>query len=165
MVVPSSSSSPEQQTGEHSGATLMKPKQTNGATAPQSISPNIPERISNFAPTDTLLTKQTRHVPGNQGWIHINMPRTNRETDLKYLPESQITAKRHLKQKKQRPVAAADANVTYLSTKAGENTSEVLLQIFYPTEKNLTQLENFQCNQTEAIIMYWLNTTMMPIIF
>ena len=54
----------------------------------------------------------------------------------KYLPESEITEKGHLYQQKQRPAAAAAANVTHLSAKAGENTSKVLLQIFDPTEKN-----------------------------
>ena len=49
----------------------------------------------------------------------------------------------HLYQKKQGPEEAAAANMTPLSTKAGENTNEVLLQIFEPTEKNLTQLDNF----------------------
>ena len=37
-------------------------------------------------------------------------------------------------QQKQRPAAAAAENVTPLYTNAGENTSEVLLQIFDPTE-------------------------------
>ena len=54
----------------------------------------------------------------------------------KYLPESEITAKGYLDQQKQRPAAAAAANVTPLSTKSGENTSELLLQIFDPTEEN-----------------------------
>ena len=53
----------------------------------------------------------------------------------KYLPESEITAKGHLDQNKQRPAAAAAENVTHLSTKSGENTSELILQIFDPTEK------------------------------
>ena len=51
-----------------------------------------------------------------------------------YLPESEITAKGHLDQQKQIPEASADANVTPLSTNAGENTSEVILCLFYPTE-------------------------------
>ena len=41
----------------------------------------------------------------------------------------------HLEQQKQRPAAAGAENVTTFSTNAGENTSEVLLQIFDPTEK------------------------------
>ena len=52
----------------------------------------------------------------------------------KYLPESEITSKDHLDQKEKRPTAAEAANVTPLSTKPGENTSELLLQIFDPTE-------------------------------
>ena len=52
----------------------------------------------------------------------------------KYLLESEITAKGYLDHQKQRPDASAAANVTPLSTKAGENTSEVLIQIFDPTE-------------------------------
>ena len=55
----------------------------------------------------------------------------------KYLPELEITEKGHLDQQKQRPVATEATNVTPLSTKAGWNTSEVLLQLFGPTEKNL----------------------------
>ena len=55
----------------------------------------------------------------------------------KYLPESEITAKGHLDQQKQRPAVAAAAKVTHLSTKAGENTSEVFLQLFDPTEKKI----------------------------
>ena len=54
-----------------------------------------------------------------------------------YLPESEITAKWHLDHQKQLPAAAAAANVTHLSTKPGENTSEVLLQLFDRTEKKL----------------------------
>ena len=53
----------------------------------------------------------------------------------KYHPELEITEKGHLGKQKQQPVASAAANVAHLSTKAGENTIEVLLQIFDPTEK------------------------------
>ena len=53
----------------------------------------------------------------------------------KYLPESEITAKAHLDQQKQQPESAAAANVTPLYTKVGENRSELLLQLFDPTEK------------------------------
>ena len=59
---------------------------------------------------------------------------------LKYLPESEITATGHLEQQKQRPAAAAAANETPLSTKSRENTNEVLLQIFDPTEKKYSDL-------------------------
>ena len=38
-------------------------------------------------------------------------------------------------QQKQQPAAAAAANITPLSTKAGDKTSEVFLQVFDPTEK------------------------------
>ena len=51
-----------------------------------------------------------------------------------YLLESDITAKGHLDQQKQRPAAAVVANVKPLFTNSGENTSEVLLQLFDPTE-------------------------------
>ena len=51
-----------------------------------------------------------------------------------YLPESDITEKGHLDQQKQRPEAEEAANVTPLSTNSGENKSEVLLQLFDPTE-------------------------------
>ena len=53
----------------------------------------------------------------------------------KHLTESEITSKGHLEQKKQLPAEASAANVTHLYTKTGENTSEVLLQLFNPTEK------------------------------
>ena len=46
----------------------------------------------------------------------------------------------HLDQQKQRPAAAAAVNVTPLSTKSGENTSELLLQLFDPTEKVYSEL-------------------------
>ena len=52
-----------------------------------------------------------------------------------YLPKSEITAKGHLHQQKQQPSAVAAANITPLSTKAGKKTSELLLQLFDPTEK------------------------------
>ena len=75
-------------------------------------------------------------APDNQGWILLNVARTHREADSKkFLPESEITSKVHLDQQKQQTSAAVAANVTPLSTKSGENTSEVLLQIFDPTEK------------------------------
>ena len=44
-------------------------------------------------------------------------------------------AKGHTEQKKQRPAVSVAANITPLSTKEGENTSEVLLQLFDPTGK------------------------------
>ena len=53
----------------------------------------------------------------------------------KYLLESGITAKGRLDQQKQLPAAAVAANVTPLYTKTGENTSEVLLQLFDPNKK------------------------------
>ena len=43
-------------------------------------------------------------------------------------------------QQKQQPAAAAAINVTPLSTKAGENKSEVLLQLFDPTEQKYSDL-------------------------
>ena len=58
----------------------------------------------------------------------------------KYLPESEITAKGHLDQQKQRPATAAAENITPLSTKSGENTSEVLIQLFEPTENIYSDL-------------------------
>ena len=55
----------------------------------------------------------------------------------KYLPESEITSKGHLDQQKQQSSLEAATNVTPLDTKKGDNTSEVLLQIFEPTETNI----------------------------
>ena len=68
------------------------------------------------------------------------MDRTQIETNPKYLPQSDITEKAHLDQQNQQPAAAAYANVTHSSTDAGENTSEVFLQIFDLTEKNYSDL-------------------------
>ena len=58
----------------------------------------------------------------------------------KYLPQSEITAKGNLNHQKQIPAAASAKNVTPLSTKAGENTNEVLLQIFDPNLNNYSDL-------------------------
>ena len=55
----------------------------------------------------------------------------------KYLPESEITAKVHLDHQKQQPVAAAAANVTHLSIKAGYNTSEVSSNYLNQLNKNI----------------------------
>ena len=46
----------------------------------------------------------------------------------KYLLESDFTAKGNLAQQNQRPPTVEAANMTPLATKAGDNTSEVLLQ-------------------------------------
>ena len=72
---------------------------------------------------------------GNQGYSLRNMARTHRDFFSKYLSELEITFKGHLGNQKQVPAAETPANVTPLLTKAGENKSEVLLQIFHPTEK------------------------------
>ena len=69
-----------------SGATLMQPQYTNGATVTQSISPNIPAILSNFLPSDPLLTNQTHPDQGNQGWILLNMARTHREDNFRVSP-------------------------------------------------------------------------------
>ena len=58
----------------------------------------------------------------------------------KYLLELDITAKGHLYHQKQLPATAAVANVTPLFTKSGENTIEVLLQVFDLTEKIYSDL-------------------------
>ena len=59
-------------------------------------------------------------------------------------------AKGHQNQQNKRPLAEAATNVTPIETKAGENTNEILLQIFDPTEKYiLTLLVSFCCNQIE----------------
>ena len=61
-------------------------------------------------------------------------PRLTAKIIIKYLPESEITAKGNLNQQNQRSVESAAANVTPIVTKAGENTNEIPLQIFDPTE-------------------------------
>ena len=53
----------------------------------------------------------------------------------KYLSKSETMTKGHLGQQKQQPAAAVAVNMTHLATKAGKNTSELLLQIFDPTGK------------------------------
>ena len=52
----------------------------------------------------------------------------NRKANFKVSTRTRDHRKKgHLEQQKQRPAAEAAANVTPLSTKSGENTSEVLL--------------------------------------
>ena len=85
---------PDQQTSKYSGATLMQPHWTNGATAPQSILPIVPARLSNFLPSDHLLNKQTLPDLGNQGWILLNMARTHREANFKVYPRIRDHSKR-----------------------------------------------------------------------
>ena len=61
----------------------------------------------------------------------------------KYLPESEITVKGNLNQNNQQPAASAVTNVTHITTKLGENKSELLLQLFDPTKKNSDLTEKF----------------------
>ena len=51
------------------------------------------------------------------------------------LSHSLTQSKEKLYQQKQRPVAAFDANLTPIATKAGENKNEILPQIFNSNEK------------------------------
>ena len=53
-------------------------------------------------------------------------------------------------------MAAAAANVTPLSTKSGENTSEVLLQLFDPTEKFYSDLTGQFPVQSDRVDNYIL---------
>ena len=75
---------------------------------------------------------------------------------LKYLPESKITAKDHPDHQKKWPAVAAAANVTPLSTNPGENTSEVLLQIFDPTENIYSDLTGKFPVQSDRVNNYIL---------
>ena len=137
MAIPSSSSSPEQQTSKHSRATIMQPQKTNGVAAPQSISPTSQQDLAIFyhkilcCPTKRTLLQSIKYGSFST-WLGLT-----EKLISKYLPESEITAKGHLDQQKQRPEAEAVETVTPLSTKAVENTSEVLHQLFDPTEKNI----------------------------
>ena len=72
----------------------MQPQYTNGATAPQSISSNIPAILSNFLTSNILLPNQTHPAPGNQGWILINMSKTHREFNFKVSPRIRVHSKR-----------------------------------------------------------------------
>ena len=87
-----------------------------------------------------MLPNETHPAPGNQGWILLTWPGLTEKPISKYLLESDITEKGHLYQQKQQPATAAAANVIHLSTKSGENTSEVLLQLFDPTKKKYYDL-------------------------
>ena len=58
----------------------------------------------------------------------------------KYLPDSEITAKEKLDQQKQRTVVADSTNETPIETKARENTNEIILHQFDPTEKIYSDL-------------------------
>ena len=114
----------------------MQPHYTNGATVPYIISPNTPERLIYFyhqiicCPTERNLLQEIKDL-SLVTWTGL--------TEIlisKYLPESEIMDKGHLIQQNQRPKPSTEAeNVTNLSTKERENTSELLLQIFELTEK------------------------------
>ena len=77
---------------------------------------------------------------GNQGWILLNMARTHREGNLILSPRIRDHSKMAHIPAEKLPAAAEAANATPLSTKSGYNTSEVLLQLFYPTETNYSDL-------------------------
>ena len=133
MAIPSTSSIPEKQISEYSEDKLMQPPYTNGATAHHRISPNIPAILRKFLPSNYLMSNQTHPALGNKGYILLNIASTQRETNFRVSSRTRDQRKRYLDQKKQLPVAAAAENITTLSTDAGENTSEVLLQIFDPS--------------------------------
>ena len=111
----------------------MQPQYTNGAKAPHSILPTSQNDLAIFYhqilcfPTKRILLQEIK-----DGSLST-WPGLTEKLISKYLQESDITAKGHLDQQKQQPAATAAANVTHLSTKPGENTIEVLLQIFDPT--------------------------------
>ena len=73
---------------------FFKTQYKNGSTSPQSISPNIPERLSSFLRSDPLISNQTDPAPGNQGWILLNMARTHREANFKVSPRIRDHRKR-----------------------------------------------------------------------
>ena len=120
----------------------MKPQYTNGATAHQSISLSIPARLINFLLSDNLLPNLnlTHPDPGNQVWILLNMDRTHRENNFKLSLRIRNHRKTEPVSEETTTTAASDENVTSLSNKAGENTSEVLLQIFDQTERFYSEI-------------------------
>ena len=118
----------------------MQPHYTNGSTAPQSIFTNIPARLDNFLSSYSLLTKKNHPAPGNKVWILHNMARTHSETHYKVSPRIRDHGQRSHVPEEATTRAAASANVTPLFTKAGENTSEVLLQLSDLTEKYYSDL-------------------------
>ena len=103
-----------------------------------------------YCPTKHTLLQEIKYVS------FASWPGLTEEPVSKYLPESDITAKLHLDQQNQRPAAEANANVTPLSTKARENTSEVLLQIFDPTEKKFSDLTGKFPVQSDRVNIYIL---------
>ena len=71
-------------------------------------------------------------------------------------------AKGNLNQQKKWPVTEAATNLTPIVTNAGENTNEILLQIFDPTEKIYSDLTgNFTVQSDRGKTIYWRPTTMM----
>ena len=94
----------------------MRPQYTDGATEHQSIYPNIPARISNFYHQILCYPNKRTLLQEIKDGSFSTCPGLTEKLISKYFPESEITAKGHLDQKKQRLAAASAANVTPLST-------------------------------------------------
>ena len=78
-----------------------------------------------------MMPNQTHPAPGNQGFILLDMASNQRETNFRVSPII-------IDHKKSSPVPLeTDVDVTPVSTKVGDNTSEVLIHLFDPTEKNI----------------------------
>ena len=118
----------------------MQPQYTNVATAPQSIYPNIPEILRNFYHQILCFSNKRTLLQAIKDGSFSTWPGLTEKIISKYLPESEITAKGHLDQQKKWPAAAEAENITPLSTKSVENTREVLLQLFDPTENIYSDL-------------------------
>ena len=138
MEVPSTSSIPKQQNRK-----IMEKRACNQIRpmAPQHPRAYLPTYQKDFAifnhkilyfPTKRIL------IQAIKDGYSTTWPVLTERLISKYLPESDITTKGNLDHQKQLPVAVSAANVTRLSTKSGDNTSEVLLQLFDPAEKKLT---------------------------
>ena len=108
--------------------------------APQSIFPNIPARLRFFYHHILCCATKLTLIQAIKDGSFKTWSGLTERLISKYLPESYITAKGNLDQQKQQLFSSAATNVTPLATNEVENTSEVLLQIFDPTEKLYSDL-------------------------
>ena len=141
MEIPSSSYIPEQQTANILEPHLCNHSRPMAPRPPRAYRPTSQQDLAIFY--HQILCWLTKHnlLQSIKDVSFSTWPGLTEKLSSKYLPESDITAKGNLDHQKQQPAAAAvaeaaaaaEANVTPLSTKSGENTSELLLQLFDPT--------------------------------
>ena len=83
-----------------------------GTAAPREISPNTSTRLSNILSSDPMLTKKMTLLQEINYVFFATWQGITSKRITNYIPESEIAVNGHLDQQKQRPVTAADANLT-----------------------------------------------------